>query len=237
MILIDKERCVGCGLCAADCITVNLQLVNGKAEVKGGCLECGHCVAICPQNAVSIPEFDMADVSACRMELDADVLLQAIKGRRSIRNYQAKKVEKEKLHLLAEAGRYTATAKNTQGCRFVLVQDELDTFKDMIWQQIGQTVETGILPEGVPTVMLGNYQRFLKMREHGADFLPFTFWTDLGYKELPSVKITEGSILTEHNRSINWNFLKHFYLIYLQNVFYPFQGYFYYIICFRGIRY
>jgi len=34
--------------------------------------------------------------------------------------------------------------------------------------------------------------------------LPFTFWTDLGYKELP-VKITEGSILTEHNRSINWN--------------------------------
>ncbi|MBQ5702715.1 MAG: nitroreductase family protein, partial [Peptococcaceae bacterium] len=133
MILIDKERCVGCGLCAADCITVNLQLVNGKAEVKGGCLECGHCVAICPQNAVSIPEFDMADVSACRMELDADVLLQAIKGRRSIRNYQAKKVEKDKLHLLAEAGRYTATAKNTQGCRFVLVQDELDTFKDMIW--------------------------------------------------------------------------------------------------------
>lgn len=205
MILIDKERCVGCGLCAADCITVNLQLVNGKAEVKGGCLECGHCVAICPQNAVSIPEFDMADVSACRMELDADVLLQAIKGRRSIRNYQAKKVEKDKLHLLAEAGRYTATAKNTQGCRFVLVQDELDTFKDMIWQQIGQTVETGILPEGVPPVMLGNYQRFLKMREHGADFLPFTFWTDLGYKELPSVKITEGSILTEHNRSINWN--------------------------------
>ena len=171
MILIDKERCVGCGLCAADCITVNLQLVNGKAEVKGGCLECGHCVAICPQNAVSIPEFDMADVSACRMELDADVLLQAIKGRRSIRNYQAKKVEKDKLHLLAEAGRYTATAKNTQGCRFVLVQDELDTFKDMIWQQIEQTVETGILPEGVPPVMLENYQRFLKMREHGADFL------------------------------------------------------------------
>ena len=36
---------------------------------------------------------------------------------------------------------------------------------------------------------------------------------------------------------INWNFLKHFYLIYLQNVFYPFQGYFYYIFCFRGIRF
>ena len=37
--------------------------------------------------------------------------------------------------------------------------------------------------------------------------------------------------------SANRNFLKHFYLIYLQNVFYPFQGYFYYIFCFRGIRF
>jgi len=35
--------------------------------------------------------------------------------------------------------------------------------------------------------------------------LPFTFWTDLGYKKLPSVKMTEGSFLTEHNRLINWN--------------------------------
>jgi len=38
-------------------------------------------------------------------------------------------------------------------------------------------------------------------------FLPFTFWTGLGYKEFPSVKITEGSILTEHNRSINLKFV------------------------------
>ena len=35
--------------------------------------------------------------------------------------------------------------------------------------------------------------------------LPFTFWTDLGYKKLPSVKVTEGSILTDQNCSINWN--------------------------------
>ncbi len=171
MILIDKEQCIGCGMCVQDCIAGNLKVENGKAEVLGACLQCGHCAAICPQKAVSIPEFDMEDVSAYRVELDADVLLSAIKSRRSIRNYQAKKIEKEKLHLLAEAGRYTATAKNTQGCRFVLVQDELDTFKDMIWQQIEKTVQTGALPEGVPPVMTEQYQRFITMREHGVDFL------------------------------------------------------------------
>ena len=35
--------------------------------------------------------------------------------------------------------------------------------------------------------------------------LPITFWTDLGYKELPSVILTKGSIFTENNYSINWN--------------------------------
>ena len=171
MILIDKERCIGCGLCVKDCIAGNLHLADGKAEAKGKCLECGHCVAVCRQKAVSIPEFDMADVSAYRMELDAAVLLDAIKSRRSIRNYQAKKIEPEKLHRLIDAGRYTATAKNTQGCRFVMVQDELDTFKEMIWNQIEQAVAAGTLPEGVPPLMLENYQRFLKMKEHGTDFL------------------------------------------------------------------
>lgn len=35
--------------------------------------------------------------------------------------------------------------------------------------------------------------------------LPITFWTDLGYKELPSVKTSEGSMFTDHNCLINWN--------------------------------
>jgi len=36
-------------------------------------------------------------------------------------------------------------------------------------------------------------------------FLPFTFWTDLANKQPPFVEMTEGSMLTDHNYSINWN--------------------------------
>ena len=47
--------------------------------------------------------------------------------------------------------------------------------------------------------------------------LPFTFWTDLGYKKLPSVKVTEGSMLTDHNCSINWNLAFYMQTLYFEN--------------------
>ena len=37
---------------------------------------------------------------------------------------------------MLEAGRYTATAKNAQGCRFIVVQDELDELKRLVWDGI-----------------------------------------------------------------------------------------------------
>ena len=68
MVKIDQERCIGCGLCADDCLALNIELKEEKANIKNECLLCGHCVAICPEHAVSIPEYDMDDVE----EYDAD---------------------------------------------------------------------------------------------------------------------------------------------------------------------
>lgn len=139
MIEIKKELCVGCGICVKDCIAHNLVLKDGKAEPKRDCFLCGHCVAICPKAAVSIPEYDMPDVEEYEKEqvtLNPDKLLHAIKFRRSIRDYQERKIEPEKIEQLIQAGRYTATAKNNQGCHFILVQQELATLKELVWNHI-----------------------------------------------------------------------------------------------------
>lgn len=141
MIRID-DSCVGCGICVKDCIAQRIVIENKKAHVTGPCLECGHCVAICPRNAVSIPEYDMEDVEDCEFSLDPEDLLGSIKSRRSIRNYKPQTVEQDKLDLLLQAGRYTATAKNSQDCQFVFVQKELDTFKELIWKSVDE-VEAG----------------------------------------------------------------------------------------------
>lgn len=144
MVEIQRDVCIGCGLCAADCIAGSLEIRDGKAVKTRDCILCGHCVAICPTGAVSIPGYDMADVEEIgpgQAALDPDRLLKAIKFRRSVRDFKEKPVSREDLALLTQAGRYTATAKNSQGCRFIFVQKELAAFKSMIWSGIGRALK------------------------------------------------------------------------------------------------
>lgn len=145
MVQIDLEKCVGCGLCAADCVAVNIEMNDNKAHVKKECFKCGHCVAICPAGAVTLPEYDMTEVEEYDKEsfdLKPENVLHAIKFRRSIRSYKKKKVEKEVLEQILQAGRFTATAKNTQNCTFVFVQDELAALKEGIWGYVDHVEET-----------------------------------------------------------------------------------------------
>lgn len=144
MIQIDQETCIGCGACVKDCPGSALSLAEGKAEVKRDCIHCGHCVAICPVAAVSIPEYAMDEVETYDKEsftVCPEQFLHAVKFRRSIRNYTDKPIEKEKFRRILDAGRYTPTAKNRQACRFVVIQDQLEEFKKLVWEEMPKVLE------------------------------------------------------------------------------------------------
>ncbi|NSW92943.1 MAG: nitroreductase family protein [Firmicutes bacterium] len=51
-------------------------------------------------------------------------VLSAIQGRRSVRNYSSKEVEKEKLNKVLEAARLSPSASNNQGWKFIVVRNE-----------------------------------------------------------------------------------------------------------------
>ena len=143
MVVIDEKKCIGCGLCAADCIALNIE-VEEKASVKKECMQCGHCVAVCPKGAVSIPEYDMDDVEEYDAEtfrIDPEHFLHAVKFRRSIRSFRDRKIDRACMERILQAGRYTPTAKNSQSCRFIVLQDELDEFKDLLWDQVPELAE------------------------------------------------------------------------------------------------
>ncbi len=122
-------------------LSFNISPQEGKAQPNGPCILCGHCVAICSSEAVSIPEYDMTEVELIggnRTAFDIGDFLHTVKSRRSIRDYKDISIEHEKLEAVVQAGRYSATGANRQACRFVVVQDALQTLKDMIWNGVSE---------------------------------------------------------------------------------------------------
>lgn len=53
MIIIDKNRCTGCGNCVAECVQKAITIDNGKAVINQQlCIGCGNCISICPNFAI-----------------------------------------------------------------------------------------------------------------------------------------------------------------------------------------
>ncbi len=128
MIAIDRERCIGCGLCAGDCLAAAIRVSEGKAEIIKDCFSCGHCVAICPAGAVRFEgeEYDMADVEpvGAGFGIDAATMLHAIKSRRSIRQFKKEIPSREELGKILEAGRFSPTASNAENVSYIVFTDE-----------------------------------------------------------------------------------------------------------------
>ncbi len=128
-VIIDREKCIGCGSCVRDCFAGHIQLRDGKAFVNDGyCIRCGHCFAVCPTEAVSMEGYDC---ESCRdyldpAELDADRLLLAMKSRRTVRRFTTEPVSPEDMAKIIEAGRCCPTAKNMQNVHFII----LDSVKE-----------------------------------------------------------------------------------------------------------
>lgn len=125
-ISIDPKACIGCGLCVTDCPASNIVLQDKKASViEDTCIMCSHCVAICPKHAVSITGFPEEPVEKSTMlRLDPQEVLEVIRFRRTIRQFQKRKIDDAVLAHILEAGRLTHTTKNLQDVSYIVLDKE-----------------------------------------------------------------------------------------------------------------
>jgi ferredoxin len=74
---VDKDECVGCGECVAQCPVNTIFMIEEKAEVNmNNCIRCGVCHDVCPEDAVKhdsekIPDEVNANVEKTRRFMDA----------------------------------------------------------------------------------------------------------------------------------------------------------------------
>lgn len=98
-------------------------IIPGGEEV---CNRCGHCVAACPQGALSHSNIPVEDCPEIKPELliNEEQAAQFLRSRRSIRAYKDKPVEREKIKRLIEIARYAPTGGNSQLVEWLVLTDK-----------------------------------------------------------------------------------------------------------------
>ena len=125
LISVDKETCRRDGICINACPIGSI-----KADADGypvaaseDCIQCGHCVAICPHGALDNALLPMERfLPASGQRVGFAELAGLMKQRRSVRQFKAQAVPRETLAELLDLARIAPTAKNTQQISYIVLE-------------------------------------------------------------------------------------------------------------------
>ncbi|WP_298519698.1 nitroreductase family protein [uncultured Methanobrevibacter sp.] len=140
-LIIDEELCTACKQCMQVCIRDNIIVDDFAVETGSNCFECGHCMAICKQKAITLKSYEgkedrIQDYNPRELPVGYDDLLQFLKQRRSIRWFKNKKIDNETFDKLFEGAYYSPSAQNEQDVEFVVLDDRLDEFMGLVYDII-----------------------------------------------------------------------------------------------------
>jgi len=139
-VSVNRQECIGCAKCVKECFPRDIVMVEGKASIKNKtCIKCGHCIAVCPVNCITMDDYDMTEVKEYNekeFKINSDNLLNAIKFRRTIRQFEDREVEEEKLLKVIEAGRFTQTGANLQNVEYIVVREKIKDLREKTYEAI-----------------------------------------------------------------------------------------------------
>jgi nitroreductase/NAD-dependent dihydropyrimidine dehydrogenase PreA subunit len=131
LFTVDKKECRRDGLCVAECPAKIIEII-GKEDfptpidgAEGLCINCGHCVSICPHQALSLKTMSPKECLPVRKELllSPEQCEHFLRSRRSIRSYKEKRVSRDLLQKLIEIARCAPTGHNSQSVHWLVIED------------------------------------------------------------------------------------------------------------------
>lgn len=162
---IDYEKCNECRLCIKECPRrFFLDESNKKVffeDIDDTCSLCGHCIAVCPQDAIIYEDFGDETFTFEGIEnLDTivpfDNLYKFLRAHRSIRHYKKKEVPTNTLKKVIDLMQYAPTGSNFRYEKYVVIsnREKLKNISDAV-------IETLLRNPG----MKAKYEEGFKLRE------------------------------------------------------------------------
>ncbi len=121
IFIIDQKKCKKDGICALECPTGVIELNRDKfprpsEKADELCINCGHCVAVCPEGAFAHGSMSVEECPPLQKELllSPEAAEHFLRSRRSIRVYKEKNVEKDIIERLIKIARFAPSGHNLQ---------------------------------------------------------------------------------------------------------------------------
>lgn len=144
---IDKNKCIKCGRCINTCSGMVIEFGNdGYPRMKEferfgwrGCWRCQHCLAVCPQGAISIFDKDPKDSLSFPPKEMGTYMEQLITTRRSCRRFLDKNVDPDIITGMLNAMSAAPTGGNAQGVEYTVIDDKERVHE--IWNSAYKTMD------------------------------------------------------------------------------------------------
>lgn len=156
-ILINVGDCTKCKACVNDCVPRLFYFKDDRLQIANNfeedCIECGHCVAICPVNVIQLktrPLDGVKDLPAKEKGITYDSLYNLVQTRRSIRQFKEKPVPKETIEKILELSRHSPTGSNTENVHYTVVKNPelLTKFSEALTKNVSEFIKKYEDPEG-----------------------------------------------------------------------------------------
>jgi len=146
MIKVNNEKCTNCALCAEVCPVGFISMADsGPAATGRLCIACGHCVAVCPAEALDNERNLLKNQIPLKKfpVIERETAEQFLRSRRSIRKYKNQLIPEAEIKKLVDIARFAPSGGNMQGLSYLVVsgKDQLSHISAIVIEWMKKEIE------------------------------------------------------------------------------------------------
>jgi nitroreductase/NAD-dependent dihydropyrimidine dehydrogenase PreA subunit len=174
LFVVDPDKCKRDGICVGECPVQIIELKNRASLpelIPGGaelCINCGHCVSVCPHGAMSLKTMPLEQCPPLnRATLPTQQQIDHfLRSRRSSRVYKNNPLDKKILASLIDIARFAPSGHNLQPVCWVVIQEkkELKRLAGIVidWMRV-------MIDDNAPIARAMHFDRAIDVWDKGTD--------------------------------------------------------------------